>query len=186
MQRHSNSYYIDGITEGNNKVLLEIYDDFLPLVKRFVMKEKGSSTDAEDVFNQVLMQLFARLKVKKFEIQSTFEGYLFTACKNIWRRELNKKSKSRVTNNDYAEHIGKTEDSARAILEQEKWELFQEKFEQLSENCKKVLTLHLQKVSGKKIMEQLGYATESTVRQRIFKCKSSLTKQIQTDKRYRA
>lgn len=185
MQRHSNTYYIDGVASGNDKVLLEIYNDFLPMVKRFVLKEGGVVSDAEDVFNQVLMQLYARMKVRRFEIQSTFEGYLFTACKNIWRREFNKKIKTRVTNESYIEHMDRTEDAARAILEQEKWELFQEKFEQLSENCKKILKLHLEKVSGKEIMKRLEYASESTVRQRIFKCKSSLTKRIRGDKRYR-
>lgn len=186
MQKKSNTYYTEGIASGDDKVLLEIYNDFLPMVKRFVMKEGGGASDAEDVFNQVLMQLYARMKVKRFEIQSTFEGYLFTACKNIWRREFNKKVKTRVTNESYVEHMNRTEDAARAILEQEKWELFQDKFEQLSENCKKVLQLHLDKVSGKEIMKRLDYASESTVRQRIFKCKSSLIKQIRSDKRYRA
>jgi RNA polymerase sigma factor (sigma-70 family) len=186
MQKHSNTYYTEGIASGDDKVLLEIYNDFLPMVKRFVKKEAGGASDAEDVFNQVLMQLYARMKVKHFEIESTFEGYLFTACKNIWRREFNKKIKTRVTNESYVEHMDRTEDGARAILEQEKWELFQDRFEQLSENCKKILQLHLEKVSGKEIMKRLDYASESTVRQRIFKCKSSLVKQIRNDKRYRA
>ncbi len=186
MQRHSNSYYLEGLKKGSDAILLEIYDDFLPLVKRFVTREKGTDSDAEDVFNQVLMQLYARMKVKEFDIQSTFEGYLFTACKNIWRRELNKKSRMRVTNQAFHEQVSATEDGARAILEQEKWELFEEKFTELSDNCKEILKLHLDKVSGREIMERLGYASETTVRQRIFKCKSSLVKKIKTDLRYRA
>ncbi len=185
MQKRENSYYTQGILSGDNKVLVEMYQEFLPLVKRFVMREKGSEADAEDVFNQVLMQLFARMKVKQFEINSTFEGYLFTACKNIWRRELNKKSKARVTNDEYAEHISEASDFSRAILEQEMWELYEDHFAGLSENCKEVLSLHLKKVSGKEIMEKLNYASEVTVRQRIFKCKSSLIKKIKSDIRYR-
>ncbi len=184
MQKKDNSYYIDGIASGDAKILSEIYKDFLPNVRRFVLREKGSETDADDVFNQVLMQLYARLKVKKFEIQSTFEGYLFTACKNIWRRELNKKSRERVTKQGYAEHRGEASDFSRRNLEQEMWELYEEKFAELSDNCKEVLQLHLKKVSGKEIMEQLGYASEVTVRQRIFKCKSSLIKKIKSDKRF--
>ncbi len=185
MQKEENSYYINGLSMGDNVVLLDIYKEFLPKVKSFVMREKGSEADAEDVFNQVLMQLFARLKVRKFEIKSTFEGYLFTACKNIWRKELNKKSKMRVTNDDYTEHMDEATHSAQAVMEQEMWELYEEKFVGLSDNCKEVLRLHLQKLTGKEIMEKLGYASEVTVRQRIFKCKSSLIKSIKSDQRYR-
>lgn len=184
MQKQDNSYYINGIANGDNRVLSEIYTEFLPYIKRYVIKENGTSHDAEDVFNQVLIQFFARLKVKRFEIQSTFEGYLFTACKNTWRRELNKKSKQRVTNDEYTEHISEATNFSQAIQEQEMWELYEEKFLELSENCSRILKLHLEKVSGKAIMEKLGYASETTVRQRIFKCKSSLIKAIRSDKRY--
>jgi len=185
MQKQDNSYYINGITNGDNKVLLDIYSEFLPYVKRYVLKESGTTHDAEDVFNQVLVQFFARLKTHKIELHSTFESYLFTACKNIWRRELNKKKRERVTNDGYAEHISEATNFAQAIMEQEMWELYEEKFKELSNNCGRVLKLHLEKVSGKVIMEKLGYASETTVRQRIFKCKSSLIKAIKSDKRYR-
>lgn len=184
MQKQSNSYYTEGLSSKDSAVFESIYAEFLPMVKRYVVKEGGTEADAEDVFNQVLMQLYTRMKLRPFEIQSTFEGYLFTACKNIWRREFNRKIKERVTKEAYAEQISRTEDTARSILEQEKWELFHEKFKELSANCLKVMELHLAKLSGKEIMERLGYASETTVRQRIFKCKSSLLKKIRADKRY--
>ena len=185
MQKHPNSHYIDGIAKGDNATLLDIYNSFLPQVKKFVRKENGSNSDAEDVFNQALMQLFARLKVTHIEIKSTFEGYLFTTCKNIWRRELNKKARLRVTNDDVLEHTVITNDDEQADEEQEQWKLYEEKFQELSENCKKVLKLHLQKLSAKAIMEKMEYSSETTVRQRIFKCKSSLIKIIRSDRRYR-
>ncbi len=186
MQKHPNEYYIAGIASGNSVVLLEIYDAFLPLVKKFVQKENGSITDAEDVFNQALMQLYARLKTKHIDIKSTFEGYLFTTCKNLWRRELNKKSKMRVTNDEVLEHKVITTEDDDAIFEEEaQWELFEEKFQALSDNCKNVLKLHLQKLSAREIMGKLNYASETTVRQRIFKCKSSLIKKIRSDVRFK-
>lgn len=185
MQKQDNSYYINGIANGDNKVLLDIYDEFLPYVKKYVFRENGTIHDAEDVFNQVLVQFFTRLRTQRIELRSTFESYLLTACKNIWRRELNKKKREWVTNDGYVEHISEATNFAQAIMEQEMWELYEEKFKELSENCSRVLKLHLEKVPGKIIMGKLGYASESTVRQRIFKCKSSLIKAIQSDKRYR-
>jgi len=72
-----------------------------------------------------------------------------------------------------------------ATLEQEKWELFQEKLTQLSGNCKQLLQLFFQKVPYKDIVEKLGYNTDNVVRQRIFNCKSQLTKLIKKDSRYK-
>lgn len=184
MQKQTNEYYIEGIATGDSRALSAIYDEFLPITKRLIRRDGGADADTEDIFNQVLMQLFARLRVKRFEISSTFESYLISACRNLWRRELNKKIKKRVTNQGYTEQLDVVTDDAQAILQQEQWELYEEKFAELSENCRDVMTLHLRKMSGKDIMQQLNYASETTVRQRIFKCKSRLVKLIRGDRRY--
>jgi len=75
-------------------------------------------------------------------------------------------------------------DMALATLEQERWELFAEKLELISENCKKVLQLFFAKISYNEIVKRLGYSSETVARQRVFKCKSKLTQTIINDQRY--
>lgn len=182
--KRDNTYYLSGIEKRDNSILKEIYEAFLPKVIAFIRKNRGQEDDARDIFNKVIYQLSARLEVDKIEVKSTFEGYIFTACKNLWRRELNKKQHRRVTSDTVKELYYEQKDFSQSVLEQERWELFREMVEQVSDGCKKILALFFQKVSGKDIMDQLGYASETTVRQRVFKCKAQLTKLIKADGRY--
>ncbi len=179
-----NQDYLNGLLQNNEVVIRSIYDQFYSKVRAFVTKNSGHEADAQDTFNKALLQLTARIKLKQFEIQSTFEGYLFTACKNLWRRELNKRRHREVTKDNVRELYYEEDDLAASTLEQERMEIFKEKLLELSDNCKTILALFFKKVSGKDIMHQLDYASETTVRQRIFKCKKKLTELIQSDLRF--
>lgn len=176
-------YYINGLKAKNEKVILEIYTQIFPNVKRFVLNNKGAQEDAEDVFQKALIQIMARVQAQHLEIKSSFDGYLFTACKNLWRRDLNK-SKLKVTNSEVVELKSEARDLALSVLEQERWEFFQEKLNLISDNCKEILKQFFNKVPYKVIAEKLSYTSENVVRQRVFKCKNKLTEMIQTDNRF--
>lgn len=174
----NDSYFTEGLLTGDKNVLQEIYDRFFLKVKKFVLQNKGDSTDAEDIFHNALIQLYVRLKKRELIIKSSFEAYLFTTCKNLWRRELNKK---RVTKPEVIELEDKHTENAMALLEQEQWELYIEKFQLLSENCRKILTLLFNETSYEEIVDTFSYASKVVARQRVFKCKAKLTKLIQED-----
>ncbi len=171
------------LVTGDTKLMQDLYKKEFPKIRSFVLANNGDIVDAEDVFQKALMQLIARYKVKPFVIESSFSAYFYIVCRNLWRRELNKQKRI-VTNDEVMEHSKEAEDMTMATLEQEKWELFQEKLTELSDNCKQLLQLFFQKVPYKDIMEKLGYNTDNVVRQRIFNCKSQLTKLIKSDTRY--
>ncbi|WP_299439703.1 sigma-70 family RNA polymerase sigma factor [uncultured Aquimarina sp.] len=171
------------LVTGDKKVIQDLYIKGFPKIRSFVLNNKGNEADAEDVFQKALVQLIARYRTKEFVIESTLEGYFYTVCKNLWRRELNKQKRI-VTNDAIIERAKEAEDMTMATLEQEKWELFQEKLEQLSDNCKQLLQLFFQKIPYKDIVDKLGYNSDNVVRQRIFNCKSQLTKLIKKDSRY--
>lgn len=180
-----NSIYLEALVKGNTKVINSLYQQIFPKVKKFIFQNKGQLADAEDIFQKALLQLAVRYKKEKFEIESSFEAYLFVVCKNLWRRELNK-TKKEVTNITEVEPKDENHDLALAILEQKRWELFNNCLEQMSDNCKKILALFFSKTPYRTIMETFQYSSETVVRQRIFKCKTKLKKLIKSDHRYLA
>ena len=179
-----NSYYLKALINSDTKVINTIYKDNFFKVRSFVIKNSGQLQDAEDVFQKALMQLAVRYKKEKFVIKSSFEAYLFTVCKNLWRRELNK-SKIKVANNEVVELKDDNQDIALAVLEQKRWELFTESLELISENCKQILKLYFAKISYAEIMNKFNYNSETVVRQRVFKCKNSLKQHVKKDKRFK-
>ncbi len=180
-----NTQFLKALLSGNTTVIQQIYKRNFPKVKRFVLKNKGQQQDAEDIFQKVLIQMAVRYQKEKFEIKTSFEAYLFTACKNLWRRELNKQ-KNRVTDCLHIELVDDSKDMALALVEQQRWELFYESLEQLSENCQKILKLFFAKVSYAAIVKKMNYNSETVARQRVFKCKKKLTEQIKQNKKFKS
>lgn len=175
--------FLEALMHMDSKKIEEIYRNNFPNVKRFVLQNKGQISDAEDVFQKALLQITVRYKKEKFDINSSFEGYLYTVCKNLWRRELNKKKKW-VTTDAFYKLEDEDQDIAISILEQKQWELFKEGLEKISENCKKILTMFFAKVSYADMVKTMSYNSETVARQRVFKCKAKLTDIIKKDKRY--
>lgn len=173
------------LVEGDAKGIGEIYAECFPQVGRFVQKNMGNKEDAEDIFQKALLQIAVRYKREPFEIGVDFPIYLFAVCRNLWRRELNK-SKDRVTNDNFGNIHSDEQDAAMALMEQKRYELFQEKLNQLSENCKKILSMYFAKASYAEIVKAGEYNSETVARQRVFKCKKKLTDIIRKDNRYRS
>jgi RNA polymerase sigma factor (sigma-70 family) len=178
-------YYLKALSNGDSKEIQAIYQLNFPKIKRFVLQNSGQEADAEDIFQMALLQLAVRYRKQPFEISTTFEGYFYTVCKNLWRRELNK-SKNRVTKDGVVELVDENEDMAVVAVAQERRELMQEYLQKISINCKKVLDLFFAKVPYSAMVEELSYSSETVARQRVFKCKSKLTELIKQDKRYQA
>jgi len=181
----NNLRFLNALLVDDSVEIMNIYKTCFPSVRTFIIQNKGQDADAEDIFQKALLQIAVRYRKEPFEIKSTFEGYLFTACKNLWRRELNK-SKKRVTYEQQLERNDEEEDQALALLEQKRWELFTDNLSVISENCKKVLELFFAKISYAEIVKKLEYSSETVARQRVFKCKAKLTDMIKNDKRYYA
>ncbi len=176
--------YLDGLANGIVPIIQRIYDNMFPQVASFVKNNKGTLVDAEDIFQKSLMQIIARYRIRPFSISHTFEGYFFTVCKNLWRREL-KRRKKEVTNQQVLELENKNQNLTMCTLEQEKWEIFNENLQALSENCKTILSYFFNKKPYSEIMELMGYTSDNVVRQRIFKCKKKLTELIKEDPKYK-
>lgn len=177
------SNYLEGLRNGDRKTIEAIYNTMYPKVRYFILKNKGKHHDTEEVFHNALFQLTVRLRIGEVKINSSFEAYLFTMCKNLWRKELNNKKKW-VRKQDELTHREEEYDHSKAIIDQERWELFEEKMELLSENCKELLKAYFNKIPYAQIVKQFNYTSNNVAFQRIFKCKKQLTDLIKSDSSY--
>lgn len=172
--------FIDGFLNGKPDIFNKLYTESFPSIQRYIVRRGGSKQIAEDIFHNALVTLFVKLKNEELHIQS-FNHYLFTVCKNLWRREC---SQNRVTNLPSTPLMDEAVDLAKFSIEQKQWDLYQEKLKELSENCRKLLLLSFKKIAYKEIVKIFNYASETVARQRVFKCKSRLIKLIKKDSRY--
>ncbi len=184
MRSTSSEHILDQILLGDKEAIGSLYRSVLPKVTSFVLKNRGTKDNAQEIFQDAIYQIIARAKVKGLEITSSFEAYLFTVCKNLWYKELNNRKKE-VRNDGVFELKEKEDDDISSILSQDRWDLFEEKLSHLSDKCKSLLKDYFNKVPYDVIVQKFSYASENAAFQRVFKCKKRLTELIQKDHRYK-
>lgn len=184
MQNNSPTSTLNLLVQGDHKTIKGLYADVLPKVVSFVMKNKGNKDDANEIFQDALYLLIVRAKANSFTIKTSFDAYLFTVCKNLWYKKLNK-SKKEVRNDGIFELKENEDNDLASILFQERWDLFEETFSKLNDKCKLLLKEYFGKVPYSVIVEKFSYANENAAFQRVFKCKTRLKELIKRDPRYK-
>jgi RNA polymerase sigma factor (sigma-70 family) len=170
------------LLKGDSNGILEIYDLVFPSVIKYISNNSGNKQDAEDVFQKALIIVTTKAKVKNYQPFENFEWYLYGISRNLWLKELKlRKKRGQKTEVKEISDENTAKSIALQILENDRREVYLRNFNLLSDNCKKVLSLFLKKRKHKEIAEELGYNSESVVRQRVFKCKNKITKLIQKD-----
>ena len=175
--------YLRGLLEKDEDIVQGIYQELYPKIRKYVVSNGGTEEDARDLMQKSLMQMVVRAKVRGLEIKTSFEGYLFITAKNFWLRMVKKRNQE-VTNYELSALQSEEQEIADSAVEQEKWELFEEKLAVLSENCRRLLGFFFKKLSYKEIAVEMEYSNENVVKQRMFKCKQKLKDGIQSDRRY--
>ncbi len=172
--------YIEALINNNEPLIKEIYDLVFPKVKKFIINNGGDLEDVQDIFHDALIYIIAVQKENDLKIQS-FEAYIFTICKNMWKRA----SKKRVMKSEFPTLTDDGSDLESFILEQECFEFYIEKFQLLSENCQEILSEYFNGQSYEDLMIEHSYSTINTIRQRVYKCRVKLTNLIKKDLRYK-
>lgn len=179
----NNQDYITGLKLVDPKIITAIYQNFLPKIEQLVIKHGGTTNDAEDIFQEVLIDIVQRNSAEK--IETSFSAYLIRACKNQWFKKLRKKTEFLLTLNESQEH--ESEENVEEVLEQtELRALIKEKMSLLSIQCQVILKLSaMDGVTFTEIAHLLDIQSDNTARQRAFSCRNQLRKLLLEDLRFK-
>ncbi|MFK7923640.1 MAG: RNA polymerase sigma factor [Bacteroidia bacterium] len=174
--------YLEGLKTGNQEVLKEIYTQFFPRIRDFVLKNSGSDSEAEDVFQEGIMSLYRMVNKPKFELKSQFYTLLYAICRNWWFKQLRKNDRVTIEASEIL--IAEQSNIAEALHERARQNLYKEKFRKLGLDCQSLLTLAFGGAGIKEIQQKMKLSSEGYTRKRKFMCKKMLFKLVQEDPRY--
>lgn len=184
MLQHPDIKYIYGILEGNDALLKEIYDKYFFCINNFIEKHGGQVMDTQDVFQEAIIVLYKKGQEEHFILTSSFKTLLYSICRNIWLKKLNRLKITTVTVSD-TEDIVDVHNFETTITKQTRYKLYREKYEQLGTSCQKLLQLFFEKKSMINIAQIMGFKSVLYARKRKFQCKEKLVKLIEQDERYK-
>src|ERR1700749_2568921 len=84
---------IEGIKKGDERVLDYLYKKNYKMMVNMIIKNNGSEDEAKDVYQDALIVLWQKLLSIDFVLSSKISTFLYSICQNLWRKELERKSR---------------------------------------------------------------------------------------------
>lgn len=163
------------IRKGDETALQYLYKQHYRMMLRMVLKNSGTEEEAQDIFQEALILFWQKAQKDDFQLTSKISTFLYSVCNNLWRKELDKKSRvshesvEKSIENDWGE-------------KQEKVKIIEACLNKLSPTCKQVLQYYyFDELSMQDIAEKMGLAGADTAKTKKYKCKKELDEII---KRY--
>lgn len=186
MIEYSSQELLNGIQRNDTIVLQYIYKNFYSKINFFIKKNSGDEDDANDVFQEAIIIIYRKLKANDLVLDCTFETYLYSICRFLWLKQLEKRKleKEKIKDNhEYNDDI--YDDGLEKVADlNERYRLYQKHFANLGKDCQKVLQLYFDKVPLKNIAQIMGFKSEKYAKKRKFKCKEYLIKSVKQDLEY--
>ncbi len=143
------------------------------MMVKLVVSNNGSEEEAKDIYQDALIVLWQKAIGGNFTLTSKISTYLYSICLNLWRKELERKSKLSNEEKDEAEWM---EDDKK-----ERIKIINECINALGETCRKVLSYYyFDGMTMSDIAEKMNFANPDTAKTKKYKCKQRLDKLIKT------
>lgn len=187
MNRYSDAKILEGLRERKRDCLRFVYRDYFPLILAFVEKNSGTLQDAQDLFQDALVALYLRCRDRELKLNCALRTYFYSVCRNLWLQRLERKFRvlywADLSVHEPEEGYG---DKEGLIREQKlaRHRVFWRHFSQLPDDCRKILTMYIDKVPCKQVAEILGFHDENYAKVRKYLCKNLLRKRIKRDPEY--
>jgi len=176
---------LEGLKTSDSNVLEYVYKKYFPIVRFFVIKNSGTDEDAKDVFQEAIILIYKRLKDGSLDLTCAFKTYLYSVCRILWLRQLEKRKvrNEAITDNQVFVHLD--EDIEGQFAEQEQFRIYQKHFQLLHKDCQEILQLFLKRVPLKEIAQKMNIKSDKYLKKRKYACKEALIKRIQNDPEYK-
>ncbi|OFY97214.1 MAG: hypothetical protein A2491_17280 [Bacteroidetes bacterium RIFOXYC12_FULL_35_7] len=187
MTDYTNLELLNGILRNDTIVLQYIYKNFYSKINFFIKKNNGDDDDANDIFQEAIIIIYRKLKANELVLDCTFETYLYSICRFLWLKQLEKRKIEKENikdNHEFNDEI--YDDSLEKVSDlNERYRLYQKHFANLGKDCQKILQLYFDKVPLKTIAQIMGFKSEKYAKKRKFSCKEYLIKSVKQDLEYK-
>ena len=157
----------DRICKGDESALEELYKKYYKMMTRMILSNSGTEDEAKDVYQDALIVFWQKATSGNLVLTSKMSTYVYSICKNLWRKELDRKK--RLTHEQKDSPVFMDDEST------ERAKIIHQCINQLGNTCKKVLMFYyFDRMSMQEIADQLGFANTNTAKTKKYKCKQKL------------
>ena len=177
------SELLDNIRSGRkmDETIKAIYRAHFESLCWHIQNNNGSRQDAEDVFQEVVVNFIDLVQKDKFRGDSSVKTFLFSLNRFTWLNELKRRGRALAREEKYEKGQDQvTLDTSDLIAGREEKAAIAGLVAALGDTCKKILTLfYYENLSMREILEVTDYENEQVVRNKKYKCLKQLEKMLQ-------
>lgn len=167
-QENKKNNLIIGLAIGEKSSFESLYKTEFYKILDYVKGNSGTRTEAEDVFQDGIMILLEKIKTPGFEFTCNVGTYLYSCCKNIWLKKLQKSKRELSIDFFDVYHFVEIEVYDEPEDLEEKLNVI---LSQLSESCLKVIkAFYYDLKSWDIIASELGYTSANSAKNQKYKC----------------
>jgi RNA polymerase sigma factor (sigma-70 family) len=159
------------------KTLERIYARTYPMVLHYIKQHSGTEEDAKDILQDAIILFYEKVMDDELTLTASVSTYLVGICKNLWKRELEKRNRQSSFTPETIAHL--SEDAAE--IESDQSLSLIAYVERLGEKCKEILvSFYYKSHKMDKIAADHGYRNLHTATVQKFKCLERLRKSLST------
>ncbi len=128
------SVILEKISRGDEKALEYLYRKYYRMMTNVVIKNNGSEQEAKDIYQDALIVFWQKVISNQLTLTSKISTYLYSVCLNLWRKELDRKSRLSHEEHDSAEYMNDEAEERKVIIH--------DCINQLGDTCQKILTYY--------------------------------------------
>ena len=155
------------IHRGDEAALDFLYKKYYRMMTKLVITNSGTEEEAKDIFQDALIVFWRKVTSGNLVLTSKISTYIYSICLNLWRKELDRKSRQSNEHKDDVEYID--------IDREERIRIVRKCINELGEICRRILMYYyFDGLSMSDIAEKIGYSTTDTAKTKKYKCKKKL------------
>ena len=157
-----------------DKVLKDLYTEVMPIVKKYILSNSGTTDDVFDVFQDSLIILIRYVREKKYDATMPVTNFLLSVCRNLWINKAKKKGNNNKNLEDSFD-MASSENLEKELISKERKQTLEQLIELLGERCKRIMTLvFYEEMSMKNVAIEMGFSGEDVAKTSHYKCKLKL------------
>jgi RNA polymerase sigma factor (sigma-70 family) len=165
------SEILEKIRKGDESALDYLYKKNFKMMTKLVINNNGTEDEAKDIYQEALIVFWQKVTSGNLTLSSKISTFLYSICQNLWRKELERKSRMSNEEKDTEEELD--------FDQQERIEVINRCISQLGETCRRILTYYyFDSLSMHDIADLLGFANADTAKTKKYKCKKELDELI--------
>lgn len=160
----------------NTRAFGQLYKAYFGPVSRLVIRYHGHEEDAEDVFQETMLVLVAKLRKDNFRLTASMKTYIMAIAKHIWFNQLRAKARQQDLSSANPDNAW---EEIQLAIEQEKtyWDHLQYYLYQITDRCQELIQdIFFRGKNMDQIREEYGYSTLHNAQNQKYKCIEQIKK----------